>query len=57
MRKESLAVTWQIDIRTKWGEVKNLRWNIQKSERKLHQTETEESNPKFIEIQMQWLIT
>ena len=57
MRKESLAVTWQIDIRTKWGEVKNLRWNIQKSETKLHQRETEESNPKFREIQMQWLTT
>ena len=57
MRKESLAVTWQIDIRTKHGEVKNLRCNIQKSETKLHQTETEESNPKFIEIQIQWLTT
>ena len=48
MRKQSLAVTQQIDIRTKQAENKNLSWNIKKSETTLHQTETEGSNPKLI---------
>ena len=47
MRQKSLAVTQQIDIRTKQAEVKNLRWNIKKSETTL-QTETEGSNAKLI---------